>query len=88
MESVRKGFESVINSEHLRIFAPEEMEELFCGCAENGQEEKIWSRTALQQAIRPDHGYTHDSAQIGWLIDMLHSYSKEKVCNSKEHILG
>jgi len=78
MESVRKGFESVINSEHLRIFAPEEMEELFCGCAENGQEEKIWSRTALQQAIRPDHGYTHDSAQIGWLIDMLHSYSKEK----------
>lgn len=56
MESVRKGFEAVINPEHLKIFAPDEMEELFCGSSESGQDDKIWSRSSLMQSIRPDHG--------------------------------
>lgn len=79
MEAVRKGFDLVVtNTDLLKIFTADEIEELFCGCSEN-DDEKIWSKSALQQALRPDHGYTHESAQIGWLVDMLQSYSKDKV---------
>lgn len=54
------------------------MEELFCGCSEANWS-KIWSENALQTAIKPDHGYTHDSDQIRWLIQMLASYNYEMV---------
>jgi E3 ubiquitin-protein ligase TRIP12 len=77
MEAVRRGFDVIVDRQQMKIFTSDEMEELFCGCSENGAE-KIWAKNALQQAIRPDHGYTHDSPQIGWLIDMLHGYPKEK----------
>ncbi|VDN51984.1 unnamed protein product [Dracunculus medinensis] len=78
MEAVRIGFESVVNISELSIFTSEEvsMEELFCGCSEANWS-KIWSENALQTAIKPDHGYTHDSDQIRWLIQMLASYNYE-----------
>lgn len=78
MEAVRRGFQLVINSESLKIFFPNEIEELFCGCS-NKNDDKIWSKATLQQALRPDHGFTHDSIQITYLVDMLHSFSNEKV---------
>lgn len=82
MISMRKGFEQVIDSSVLKIFECEEMEELFCGCSESASAEndKIWSKSALQQAIRPDHGYTHESQQIQWLVDMIHSMNLQDVC--------
>lgn len=78
MEAVCRGFQTVINSNSLKIFFDNEIEQLFCGCPETG-DEKIWSKTALQQALRPDHGFTHDSIQIAWLIKMLNTFSNEKV---------
>ncbi|KAI1724061.1 HECT-domain (ubiquitin-transferase) domain-containing protein [Ditylenchus destructor] len=79
MEAVRKGIQTVIQTESLKIFFPDELEQLFCGCPESGPEDhKIWSKSALQQAIRPDHGFTHDSVQISWLVEMLHTFTSEK----------
>jgi hypothetical protein len=54
-----------------------QMDELFCGCSET-LGVKTWERVTLQQAIKPDHGYNHDSPQIRWLIDMLISFDIEK----------
>lgn len=80
MMSLRYGFEQIIDYSILKIFACEEIEQLFCGCAEGATEnDKIWSKSALQQAIRPDHGYTHESPQIIWLVDMLHEFSTQDV---------
>ncbi|CAK5081138.1 unnamed protein product [Meloidogyne enterolobii] len=76
MEAVRRGFRLVINKDSLRIFSSDEMELLFCGSAEN--DERIWTNSALQHALRPDHGYNYDSAQIKWLITMLCSYKHDK----------
>lgn len=76
MEAVRRGFQLVINKDCLRIFSSDEMELLFCGSSDN--DEKNWSRAILQNALRPDHGYSYDSDQIKWLINMLSTYSKEK----------
>lgn len=76
MEAVRRGFQLVINKESLRIFSSDEMELLFCGSADN--DEKIWSKQALQHSIRPDHGYTYESEQIKWLIEMICECPREK----------
>jgi hypothetical protein len=57
MESLQRGFQQVINIDHLSIFDANEMEGLFCGCAESA-DDSVWSRAILQQTIRPDHGYT------------------------------
>uniref|UniRef100_A0A915ES34 E3 ubiquitin-protein ligase n=1 Tax=Ditylenchus dipsaci TaxID=166011 RepID=A0A915ES34_9BILA len=78
MEAVRRGLQTVVNTDSLKIFFPDELEQLFCGCPESGQDDKIWSKSALQQAIRPDHGFSHDSVQIGWLVEMLNTYPNEK----------
>ncbi len=91
MEAVRRGMESVIELKHLLLFTAEEviaqvsvthadrlqMDELFCGCSET-HGVKTWERVQLQQAIKPDHGYNHDSPQIRWLIDMLTAFDIEK----------
>jgi hypothetical protein len=56
------------------------MEGLFCGCSST--DDSTWTRSILQQTIRPDHGYNHDSPQIGWLIDMLLSFGREEVSST------
>jgi E3 ubiquitin-protein ligase TRIP12 len=78
MQAVQRGFQQVINIEYLAIFDANEMEGLFCGCAESA-DDSVWSRAILQAAIRPDHGYNSDSIQITWLIDMLLSFTQEEV---------
>jgi len=74
MEAVRRGLESVVDLKHLVLFTAEEMDELFCGCSDGV---KTWERPVLQQAIKPDHGYTHDSPPIRWLLDMLNSFDSD-----------
>jgi E3 ubiquitin-protein ligase TRIP12 len=89
MLSLRKGFEQVVDPNVLKIFCCEEMEELFCGCCEGSPEnDRIWSKSALQQALRPDHGYTHESPQIQWLVDMIHSFSLQDRRNFLQFCTG
>jgi len=76
MDAVCRGFHQVINTEHLTIFEPGEMEGLFCGNSEDADD--TWLRSSLQQSIRPDHGYSHESVQIAWLIEMLNSFNKDQ----------
>ncbi|VDO71943.1 unnamed protein product [Onchocerca flexuosa] len=78
MEAVRRGFETIIRIDDLTSFTPDEMEELFCGCSEETWK-RTWNESTLQSAIKPDHGYTHDSDQIRWLIQMLASYDNQQV---------
>lgn len=80
---MRRGFQMAVQNTHvLRIFTAEEMEQLFCGSFEESDEtDRSWSKSALQHAIRPDHGFSHESIQISWLVDMLHGYNREKVIN-------
>ncbi|KAL3109775.1 hypothetical protein niasHT_012992 [Heterodera trifolii] len=76
MEALRRGFQLIIGSDSLQIFTPDEISELFCGT--DDADDNVWSKSVLQHCIRPDHGYTYDSQQIKWLIDMLHGFPKEK----------
>ncbi|KFD55832.1 hypothetical protein M513_03271 [Trichuris suis] len=73
MEAARASFSSIIQLRSLKMFYPEEMDQLFCGCRTSTD---IWDAHVLQQAIHPDHGYTHDSPQIRWLVDLMASYNE------------
>uniref|UniRef100_A0A914ZIP5 E3 ubiquitin-protein ligase n=4 Tax=Parascaris TaxID=6254 RepID=A0A914ZIP5_PARUN len=87
MEAVRRGFESIINISDLSSFTPDEMEELFCGCSE-ATWTRTWSEAALQTAIKPDHGYSHDSEQIRWLIHMLSSFDYQQQRKFLQFVTG
>ena len=73
MEAFKEGFNSVFNSVHLKLFYPEELQQLFCGASY-----KRWDLKMLMESCKTDHGFTHDSKAIGFLFDILSSYNAEE----------
>ena len=71
MEALREGFECVFPIAQLQIFYPEELELLFCGASDKA----IWDMKQLAECCRPDHGYTHDSRSVKFLLEILAGYS-------------
>ncbi|XP_013166656.1 PREDICTED: E3 ubiquitin-protein ligase TRIP12 isoform X1 [Papilio xuthus] len=77
MEAFKEGFESVFPLANLKIFYPEELEQVFCGSPSGGREQR-WEARMLAECIRPDHGYTAESRAIRMLVDILASYSRDE----------
>ncbi|XP_068628834.1 E3 ubiquitin-protein ligase TRIP12 [Battus philenor] len=77
MEAFKEGFESVFPLANLKIFYPEELEQVFCGSPSGGRDQR-WEARMLAECIRPDHGYTAESRAIRMLIDILASYSRDE----------
>ncbi|CAH0747219.1 unnamed protein product [Diatraea saccharalis] len=77
MEAFKEGFESVFPLTNLKIFYPEELEQVFCGSPSGGREQR-WEPRMLAECIRPDHGYTAESRAIRMLIDILASYNRDE----------
>ncbi|XP_052747423.1 E3 ubiquitin-protein ligase TRIP12 [Bicyclus anynana] len=77
MEAFKEGFESVFPLNNLKIFYPEELEQVFCGSPSGGRDQR-WEPRMLADCIRPDHGYNSESRAICMLIDILASYNREE----------
>ncbi|KAL4705000.1 hypothetical protein ACJJTC_009788 [Scirpophaga incertulas] len=77
MEAFKEGFESVFPLANLKIFYPEELEQVFCGSPSGGREQR-WEARMLAECIRPDHGFTAESRAIRMLVDILASYSRDE----------
>ncbi|XP_038209135.1 E3 ubiquitin-protein ligase TRIP12 isoform X3 [Zerene cesonia] len=77
MEAFKEGFESVFPLANLKIFYPEELEQVFCGSPSGGREQR-WEPRMLAECIRPDHGYNAESRAIRMLIDILASYNRDE----------
>ncbi|CAH0722778.1 unnamed protein product, partial [Brenthis ino] len=77
MEAFKEGFESVFPLNNLKIFYPEELEQVFCGSPSGGRDQR-WDPRMLAECIRPDHGYNAESRAIRMLIDILASYNREE----------
>lgn len=73
-EALREGFDSVFPSSRLRMFYPEEMENVFCGSGANQR----WDIRMLQESCRTDHGFTQDSKAIQFFYEILSTYTKEE----------
>ncbi|XP_059049375.1 E3 ubiquitin-protein ligase TRIP12 [Achroia grisella] len=77
MAAFKEGFESVFPLANLKIFYPEELEQVFCGSPSGGRDQR-WEPRMLAECIRPDHGYNAESRAIRMLIDILASYTREE----------
>ncbi|KAF7490102.1 E3 ubiquitin-protein ligase TRIP12 [Sarcoptes scabiei] len=73
MEAFREGFNSVFDSNHLKLFYAEELHKLFCGSSY-----KRWDVKMLIDSCKPDHGFNHESRAIKFLFEILSSYSDEE----------
>ncbi|XP_055903063.1 E3 ubiquitin-protein ligase TRIP12 isoform X3 [Eupeodes corollae] len=73
-DAFREGFDMVFPSHRLKIFYPEELENVFCGSGKA----KLWDVKMLQECCRTDHGFTQDSQAIKFLFEILASYSEDE----------
>lgn len=65
------GFSEVFPISSLSIFTSDDLNEIF------GSSQEDWSREALADAIKPNHGYNQDSVTIERLINVLIDLSIE-----------
>jgi E3 ubiquitin-protein ligase TRIP12 len=70
------GFNSVFPIQHLRIFYPEELENVFCGSGTSNYQK--WDVRMLADCCRADHGFTQDSHAIKFFYDILSQYDQEE----------
>ncbi|XP_017486628.1 PREDICTED: E3 ubiquitin-protein ligase TRIP12 isoform X7 [Rhagoletis zephyria] len=75
-EALREGFDSVFPTQRLRMFYPEELENVFCGSGASNYQR--WEIKMLQDCCRTDHGFTQDSQAIQHLYDILSSYTRDE----------
>lgn len=69
------GFNSVFPIHHLRIFYPEELENVFCGSGSANFQK--WDAKMLADCCRADHGFTQDSLAIQYFYDILSEYNRD-----------
>ncbi|KAK7067184.1 hypothetical protein SK128_012433 [Halocaridina rubra] len=84
MEALREGFESVFPLTQLHVFYPEELEQLFCGSSDSSQ----WDMKQLAECCRPDHGYTHNSRAVQYLLQILSEYNAAQQRSFLQFVTG
>lgn len=77
-EALREGFDSVFPINRLRMFYPEELENVFCGSGLGAVTHQRWDIRMLAECCRTDHGYTQDSQAIQYFYDILSNYNREE----------
>lgn len=68
----RDGFGQLVDPSALQFFLPSELTEVFGSAPED------WSRVTLASALKPDHGFSHDSSAYQQLIDLMASFNSEE----------
>lgn len=77
-EALREGFDSVFPINRLRMFYPEELENVFCGSGLGAATHQRWDVRMLAECCRTDHGFTQDSQAIQYFYDILSNYNREE----------
>ncbi|EJY57371.1 AAEL017357-PA, partial [Aedes aegypti] len=77
-EALREGFDSVFPVNRLRMFYPEELENVFCGSGLNAASHQRWDVRMLAECCRTDHGFSQDSQAIQYFYEILSTYNREE----------
>lgn len=72
------GFDSVFPVNRLRMFYPEELENVFCGAGLGAATHQRWDARMLAECCRTDHGFTQDSQPIQYFYDILNNYNRDE----------
>ena len=83
MDAFREGFEQVLPLAHLKLFYPEELDQLFCGGAHCK-----WDVKMLLECCHADHGYTLESRAIRFLFQILSEYDEEEQRKFLQFVTG
>ncbi|XP_073822012.1 E3 ubiquitin-protein ligase ctrip isoform X5 [Musca autumnalis] len=75
-EALKEGFDSVFPTHRLRMFYPEELENVFCGS--NNATYQKWDIKMLQESCRTDHGFNQESQAIQFLYEILSTYTSDE----------
>jgi len=86
-EALREGFDLVFPSKKLKIFYPEELENVFCGSSSDSKFQE-WDVKLLQDCCRVDHGYSQTSQAIQYLYDILSKYDKNEQRSFLQFVTG
>ena len=84
MEALREGFESIFSLAQLHVFYPDELEQLFCGSSDAAQ----WDMKQLAECCRPDHGYSHNSRAVKFLLQVLAEYTASQQRSFLQFVTG
>jgi E3 ubiquitin-protein ligase TRIP12 len=78
LAALRTGFNKVVPMDRLQVFSTaEELRAVLCGESEAAVAQ-LWSEEAIMGALRCDHGYTRESAQVQDLVwVMAHELTAE-----------
>merc|ERR1712179_710778 len=90
MEAVREGFESVFPLSSLRMFYPNELDQIFCGGngSESARAYVAWDPKVLSESCKTDHGFNPDSRSIKYLYEVICSYDKEEQRQFLQFVTG
>lgn len=69
----REGFAEVAPLRALRLFFPHELSALLCGA-----DDKPWDPADLLGSIVCEHGYTHSSPVVQYLVGVLSSFDSQQ----------
>lgn len=83
MIAMKEGFDSILSIASLKLFYPEELDQLFCGCRY-----QPWSVIELSEACHPDHGYTQSSTSVVFLYKILSSFDASEQRNFLQFVTG
>lgn len=67
-----EGFSEIFPFTSLKLFSSDELSRLA------GTEVENWSADTLSSVIHADHGYTKNSQQIKWLIEIMSTFDKDE----------
>jgi len=73
LDAFKIGFNLVFPIENLGLFNSEELELILCGA-----EQSSWDMQTLLENTRCDHGYTHDSLTVKFLLEIMTEMSPKE----------
>jgi E3 ubiquitin-protein ligase TRIP12 len=88
MEAVREGFESVFPLGALRMFYPDELDQIFCGSATAQGGYVRWDAKMLAESCKPDHGFTPESRGIQFLYEVISGYDRDEQRQFLQFVTG
>jgi len=82
------GFNQVFPIQNLRLFAQQELTTLICGNQSNELVDHEWSIETLRESTKCDHGYTHDSAAVRHLFQVMSEFTPQQRRKFMQFVTG
>lgn len=84
LEAFRSGFCRVFDIRKLRIFSSAEIQSMWSQQKWDGP----WQKNVITDALKIDHGYSRDSEQVEWFVDIMHQFDQKQQSSFLQFITG